>query len=198
LPENEPRTRRAKRFLTPSQEYEIRLQPVRHEPRGRRDRLRSAGRPVHNHADQTGRRGWRVVDKLAASEPGVMGRKRAWELEDAKAEMARLSEACKELAGSSHWWREKTVGPEWPSPAPGAMRPPRLGCSTWSTRPSVPPGRRRQQESSEVSVRSSSNGAPRLGRAQRPRRDRTPCPGAGNGIFYGIAGGSGRPTNSWK
>ena len=35
---------------------------------------------------------------LAASKPGVKGRERDYELEAAKAEIARLSEACKELA----------------------------------------------------------------------------------------------------
>lgn len=47
---------------------------------------------------------------LAASKPGVAGRKRDYELEAAKAEIARLSEACKELAvkltlveGSDGW-----------------------------------------------------------------------------------------------
>jgi transposase len=35
---------------------------------------------------------------LAASKPGVAGRQRDYELEAAKAEIARLSEACKELA----------------------------------------------------------------------------------------------------
>ena len=35
---------------------------------------------------------------LAASKPGMAGRQRDYELEAAKAEVARLSEACKELA----------------------------------------------------------------------------------------------------
>ena len=35
---------------------------------------------------------------LSASKPGVAGRQRDYELEAAKAEVARLSEACKELA----------------------------------------------------------------------------------------------------
>ena len=35
---------------------------------------------------------------LAASKPGVKARERDFELEAAKAEIARLSEACKELA----------------------------------------------------------------------------------------------------
>jgi hypothetical protein len=35
---------------------------------------------------------------LAASKPGTAGRQRDYELEAAKAEIARLSEACKELA----------------------------------------------------------------------------------------------------
>jgi len=35
---------------------------------------------------------------LAASKPGVKGRERDYELKQARAEIARLSEACKELA----------------------------------------------------------------------------------------------------
>jgi len=35
---------------------------------------------------------------LAASRPGIKGRERDYELEAARAEVARLSEACKELA----------------------------------------------------------------------------------------------------
>ena len=38
------------------------------------------------------------VRALAASKPGVKGRQRDYELQAAKAEIARLSEACKELA----------------------------------------------------------------------------------------------------
>ncbi len=39
-----------------------------------------------------------ALASLAASRPGVKGRERDYELEAAKAEIARLSEACKELA----------------------------------------------------------------------------------------------------
>ncbi len=43
---------------------------------------------------------WGCSDRtaLAASRPGVRGRERDYELEQAKAEIARLCEACKELA----------------------------------------------------------------------------------------------------
>ena len=39
-----------------------------------------------------------ALASLAASRPGIKARERDYELEAAKAEVARLSEACKELA----------------------------------------------------------------------------------------------------
>ncbi len=89
--------RRAKRFLSPSQKYEIWLQLV------------SGETTISEAADQVG------VDRstimrlrqvakdgaiaaLAESRPGVQQAKRDLELEAARAEAARLGEALKEMA----------------------------------------------------------------------------------------------------
>src|SRR5271166_920680 len=86
--------RRAKRFLTPSQKYEIWLQLVRQE-------VTIAEAAAHHQVDRATIMRIRVVAKeaaLAASKPGAAARQRDYELEAAKAENARLSEALKEMA----------------------------------------------------------------------------------------------------
>ena len=89
--------RRSKRFLSPSQKYEIWLQLVRGE-------VTIAEAASAQHVDRSTIMRIRTVAKegalaaLAASKPGVHGRDRDYELESAKAEVARLSEALKEMA----------------------------------------------------------------------------------------------------
>jgi transposase len=86
--------RRAKRFLSPSQKYEIWLQLVRQE-------VTIAEAAVEHHVDRSTIMRIRTVAKegaLAASKPGVAARERDFELELAKAEVTRLSEALKEMA----------------------------------------------------------------------------------------------------
>ena len=89
--------RRAKRFLTPSQKYEIWLRLVRQE-------VTIAEAAAERHVDRSTIMRIRTVAKegalaaLAASKPGVAARQRDYELELAKAENARLSEALKEMA----------------------------------------------------------------------------------------------------
>ncbi len=89
--------RRGKRFLSPSQKYEIWLQLVRQE-------VTIAEAATTEHVDRSTIMRIRMVAKegalaaLAASKPGVGGRERDYELELAKAEVARLSEALKEMA----------------------------------------------------------------------------------------------------
>jgi len=89
--------RRSKRFLSPSQKYEIWLQLIRQE-------VTIAGAATAQQVDRSTIMRIREVAKdgalaaLAASKPGTAGRQRDYELEAAKAEIARLSEACKELA----------------------------------------------------------------------------------------------------
>ena len=89
--------RRRKRFLSPSQKYEIYLQLVRQE-------ATVAEVAAQQHVDRSTIMRIRTVAKegalaaLAASKPGVGARQRDYELERAKAENARLGEALKEMA----------------------------------------------------------------------------------------------------
>ncbi len=89
--------RRAKRFLSPSQKYEIWLQLVRQE-------VTIAEAAAAHRVDRSTIMRIRTVAKegalaaLAAAKPGMPARERDYELEAAKAEVARLSEALKEMA----------------------------------------------------------------------------------------------------
>lgn len=89
--------RRGKRLLSPAQKYEIWLQLVRGE-------VTIADAAASVQVDRSTIMRIRVVAKegalaaLAASKPGVRGRERDYELELAKAEISRLSEALKEMA----------------------------------------------------------------------------------------------------
>ena len=94
---SKPVKRRAKRFLTPSQKYEIWLRLVRQE-------VTIAEAAASEQVDRSTIIRIRTVAKdgalaaLAASKPGAGARQRDYELAQAQAEVARLSEACKELA----------------------------------------------------------------------------------------------------
>ena len=89
--------RRPKRFLSPSQKYEIWLQLVRQE-------VTIAEAAANPQVDRTTIMRIRTIAKegalaaLAAAKPGAAARQRDYELEAAKAENARLSEALKEMA----------------------------------------------------------------------------------------------------
>jgi transposase len=89
--------RRSKRFLSPSQKYEIWLRLVRRE-------VTIAEAAAAQQVDRSTIMRIRTVAKegalaaLAASKPGVQAKERDYELELAKAEVARLSEALKEMA----------------------------------------------------------------------------------------------------
>ena len=89
--------RRSKRLLSPSQKYEIWLQLVRQE-------VTMAEAAASHQVDRSTILRIRTVAKegalaaLSASKPGVGASARDTELEQAKAEIARLSEAVKELA----------------------------------------------------------------------------------------------------
>lgn len=89
--------RRKKRFLTPSQKYEIWLQLVRQE-------VSQNEAAEQWHVDRSTIMRIRTVAKegalaaLSASRPGKKAQQRDWELEQARAEIARLSEALKEMA----------------------------------------------------------------------------------------------------
>lgn len=89
--------RRAKRMLTPSQKYEIWLQLVRQEATvAEVASAQQVDRSTIMRIKQVAKEG--ALSALAASKPGVKARQRDYELEAARAEIARLSEACKELA----------------------------------------------------------------------------------------------------
>jgi transposase len=89
--------RRSKRFLSPSEKYEIWLQLIRQE-------VTMAEAAEQWQVDRSTIMRIRTVAKegalaaLAASRPGIKSRERDYELEAAKAENARLSEALKEMA----------------------------------------------------------------------------------------------------
>ncbi len=89
--------RRSKRFLSPSQKYEIWLRLVRRE-------VTIAEAAAAQQVDRSTIMRIRTVAKegalaaLAASKPGVQAKEHDYELELAKAEVARLSEALKEMA----------------------------------------------------------------------------------------------------
>ena len=95
--ESRPGKRPSKRLLSPSQKYEIWLQLVRQE-------VTIAEAAAAQQVDRSTIMRIRTVAKegalaaLAASKPGVQGRARDYELEAAQAEVARLSEALKEMA----------------------------------------------------------------------------------------------------
>lgn len=91
------RKRSLKRFLTPSQKYEIWLQLLRQEVT-MAEAATTAGvdRSTIVRIRQVAKDG--ALAALAASKPGAAGRARDAELAGANAEIARLSEAIKELA----------------------------------------------------------------------------------------------------
>jgi transposase len=89
--------RRRKRLLSPSQKYEVWLQLVRQETTiAEAATAQQVDRSTIVRIKQVAKEG--ALAALAASKPGVKGRERDYELEQARAEIARLSEACKELA----------------------------------------------------------------------------------------------------
>ncbi|HPQ85973.1 MAG TPA: hypothetical protein PLQ14_16105, partial [Actinomycetota bacterium] len=101
MSENQPvsgsRKRRSKRLLSPSLKYEIWLQLVRQEATiAEVAAAQQVDRSTIMRIKQVAKDG--ALSALAASKPGVHGRQRDHELDAAKAEIARLSEACKELA----------------------------------------------------------------------------------------------------
>src|SRR3954471_2145095 len=101
MPDNDgrigPRGRRAKRFLSPSQKYEIWLQLVRQEvTMAEAAAVHQVDRSTVLRIRQVAKDG--ALAALAESRPGMRAPARDGELEAAKAEIARLSETVKELA----------------------------------------------------------------------------------------------------
>ena len=93
----ESRKRRSKRLLTPSEKYEIWLQLIRQEVTiAEAAEAQRVDRSTVVRIRQVAKDG--ALAALAASKPGVGGRARDAELAAASAEVARLSEAIKEMA----------------------------------------------------------------------------------------------------
>ena len=89
--------RRAKRFLTPLQKYEIWLQLVRQETTiGEAADRAGVDRSTIMRLRSVAKDG--ALAALAESRPGVQQTRRDLELEAARAEAARLGEAVRELA----------------------------------------------------------------------------------------------------
>lgn len=89
--------RRAKRFLTPSQKYEIWLQLVRGEvTMAQAAAAAGVDRSTVLRIRQVAKEG--ALSALAESRPGLRAGNHNAELDAAKAEIARLSETVKEMA----------------------------------------------------------------------------------------------------
>lgn len=89
--------RRGKRVLSPSEKYEIWLQLMRQEVTvAEAASAQQVDRSTIMRIKQVAKDG--ALAALSASKAGAGGKARDYELEQAKAEIARLSEACKELA----------------------------------------------------------------------------------------------------
>lgn len=87
---------RRRRMLSPSQKYEIWLQLVRGEVTvAEAAAAQRVDRTTIVRIKQVAKDG--ALSALAASKPGTAGKQRDYELEQAQAEVNRLSEACKEL-----------------------------------------------------------------------------------------------------
>jgi transposase len=89
--------RREKRVLSPSEKYEIWLQLMRQEVTvAQAASAQRVDRSTIMRIKQVAKDG--ALAALSASKPGAGNKARDFELEQARAEVARLSEACKELA----------------------------------------------------------------------------------------------------
>ena len=89
--------RRAKRFLTPSQKYEIWLQVIRGEvTMAQAAAAAGVDRSTVLRIRQVAKEG--ALAALAESRPGLRAGNQNAELDAAKAEIARLSETVKEMA----------------------------------------------------------------------------------------------------
>lgn len=89
--------RRAKRFLSPLQKYEIFLQLVRQEvTMAEAAEAWKVDRSTIMRIRTVAKEG--ALEALANSRPGLKGREHDWELEAARADAARLGEALKEMA----------------------------------------------------------------------------------------------------
>jgi transposase len=110
--------RRAKRFLSPSQKYEIWLQLVRQETTisEAADRF-EVDRSTIMRIREVARQG--ALEALATSKPGVQPTKRDWSWRPPMPRRPGWGRPSRSWPSSCCWWREKGVGAEWPGPAAG-------------------------------------------------------------------------------
>lgn len=109
--------RRAKRFLTPLQKYEIFLQLVRQEVTlAEAADTWKVDRSTFMRIRTVAKEG--ALEALAHSRPGVKTTERDWELEVARADAVRLAEALKEMAVKLMLIEGNSAGAEWPRPKP--------------------------------------------------------------------------------
>src|SRR3954452_18180052 len=126
--------RRSKRFLTPLQEYEVWLQPIRRE-------VTIAEAADAHRVDRSTVMRIRTVAKdgalaaLSESRPGVRARERDGELKAARAEVARLSAALTQMAVKLTLAEGKDGWAEGSPPPPGPR-----GHHGWPARPARPGG----------------------------------------------------------
>src|SRR5512132_705783 len=108
--------RRAKRFLTPLQKYEVWLQLVRGETTisEAADRL-GVDRSTVMRLRTVAKDG--ALAALSESRPGVQAAKRDLELAAARRRRPGWARRSRSWPSSWCWWREKGVGTEWPGPA---------------------------------------------------------------------------------
>ena len=189
--------RRAKRFLSPSQKYEIWLQLVRQETTisEAADRF-EVDRSTIMRIREVARQG--ALEALATSKPGTQPTRRDLELEPPGPRRPGLGRPSRSWPSGCCWSREQGVGAEWPGPAQG-------GCGHQG-RPAGLAEPRRQRgldgaggvhragagPAARVAVAGAScrrpTGGPAPGRRRGPRaagrggrRDRRPVPPVGRG-----------------
>lgn len=113
-----------KRMLTPIRKYEIYLQLRQEATVAEAAASQRVDRSTITRIREVAKQG--AVAALAASKPGVASRARDYELEAAKAEVARMSEALKEMAVQGRR-RERRSDPRGSRRGPRRSAPRRRG-----------------------------------------------------------------------
>ncbi len=109
--------RRAKRFLSPSQKYEIFLQLVRQQvTMAEAAEAWQVDRAMLLRIRTVAKEG--ALEALTKSRPGARSKERDVELEAARADPARLGDALTRWRSSSCSSRERVIGAERPGPGP--------------------------------------------------------------------------------
>ncbi len=110
--------RRAKRFLSPWQKYEIWLQLVRQETTiGEAADQWEVDRSTIMRLREVAKQG--ALAALAESRPGTRSKEQDLELAKARRRRHGWARRSRSWPSSCCWWREKGVGATWPGPAAG-------------------------------------------------------------------------------